>query len=353
MNIFVGRNGAGKTNILEAISYLCLTKSFYATSDGTSLRIGADAFTVDGRLHSDGDVTYAVGGSYEASSKTKRFTVNKAPVERLSSMIGMFPLVVLSPENNAITFGTAGDRRRFMDLVLSQASRGYLEDLLEYRKILRQRNRLLLDGRMRRQERPEGLEAWSGPLVTRGARIIQKRAAFAAEFHPYVVRAFEVLTGSEEKPDVVYESAAMAGGHGDAAALEARLRELLAESAVEERRLGTTLVGPHRDELSLLINGLDLRRFASQGQHKTFLIGLKVAEFQYLREGCKETPVLLLDDVLSELDEERSRKLLELTPELGQTFVTTTETSAAMTAFAGNDHRRFSVNEGSVEHASD
>src|SRR5512132_3733918 len=147
INVLSGRNGQGKTNILEAISYLSLTKSFYASSDATAVRFGTDAFAVEGEIIAGSGLRYTVQVTYGIKEGEKVFTVNNTRPESLASVIGTFPVVILSPENNAITFGGPAARRRFVDLTLSQVSRVYLEDLLEYRKILRQRNRLLSDAR--------------------------------------------------------------------------------------------------------------------------------------------------------------------------------------------------------------
>jgi DNA replication and repair protein RecF len=348
VNVLLGRNGQGKTNVLESISCLGLTKSFYAASDATLVQLSCDAFVVDGQLSDDAGREYRVRITYERTSGEKTFSINGVRVERLASVIGMFPMVILSPENNAITFGGPADRRKFVDLVLSQLSRSYFEDLLEYRQALRQRNKILADARQRGSFRGDALEPWNESLALYGARIVHKRGVFIGEFEEYVTKAYAGLVEPHEIPTVEY---AVAGSLSVDVEIESLREEMLAELKAKEQeecRRGLTLVGPHRDEFTFHLNGINLQKYASQGQHKTFLIALKIAEFFYLKERREETPVLLLDDVLSELDQDRSRRLLEHVTELGQTIVTTTDHTPFVDALAwGEEHRRYYVEQGS------
>ncbi len=342
-NVFLGENGAGKTNILEGISFLCLTKSFYAASDTTVLQQGAEAFEVVGAIESDGGMRYDVRVRYTAEERKKEIRINHQVPERISAVVGQFPVVVLSPENSSITFGGPGDRRRFLDLAIAQASRSYLEDLLEYRRILRQRNRILADQRDRPHAIDELLEPWNATLAARGARITQRRAAFVRELEPAVRDAFRRIAGERELPQLLFEPSFPLQEDADETAVERSFLEQLTKRSREERRMGTTLTGPHRDEIGMRINGLDLRGFASQGQHKTFLVALKLAEFEYLKERCRETPMLLLDDVLSELDEHRAVRLLKEAAQAGQTFITSTDRRPFVDS---GSYRRFMVNAG-------
>jgi DNA replication and repair protein RecF len=324
-NVFLGNNGEGKTNILEAISYLCLTKSFYASSDATAVQLGEPGFVVSGKAVSDIDTAHTVEVRYTAETKEKTISINNDAVQERSSVIGMFPVVVLSPENGNVTSGTPADRRRFIDVVISQSSKSYLQDLMEYRRILRQRNRVLFDAKMAQYLSSGILEPWNENLIKRGSLISQKRALFVEEFSPFLVDAYGKIAGSAETPSIEYNSSVTANGVLPVNEVENLYRKELLRQEQEERKLGTSLVGPHKDELVFEINKRGLKAFASQGQHKTFLVALKIAEFFYLRDRCKETPVLLLDDVFSELDEARSEKLLALTANLGQTFITATD----------------------------
>ena len=350
-NIFVGENGEGKTSILEAISFLCLTKSFYAGSDTNAVQVGKQGFDVTGELVSDKGVEYRVALGYSAVDKEKTFLVNKSPLEKLSAAIGMFPVVVLAPENGAITAGAPSERRKFLDLVLAQSSKSYFADLLEYRRVLRQRNRILLDARFSRQDPMPLLEPWNESLINHGSRIAVKRMSFVEEFNPYVTRVYEEIAGGSEKPTIACQSALL-GAEGGRDEIEQLFRSRLASSAHEEQRTASTVVGPHRDDLQLKVNNMDARQFASQGQHKTFLVALKIAEFNYMKDVCRETPVFLLDDVFSELDEHRSQRLIQATQSLGQTFITTTDKKLFESAYPWTEqHRKFLVKRGTVLYA--
>ena len=347
INILVGRNGQGKTNILEAISYLSLTKSFYASSDATAVRFGSDMFDVEGEIVAGSGLRYAVHVRYGVSQGEKVFSVNDSRPETLASVIGNFPVVILSPENNAITFGAPAARRRFVDLTLSQVSRVYLEDLLEYRRVLRQRNRLLSEARTSGANVASALEPWTVSLVQYGSRIVKRRRDFVAEFKAYIERSYRMLVDVGEEPGLEYLGFSPLPEGATAEEIAATMQSALGERMGEEVRRGSTLVGPHRDELRLSLNGAVLQQYASQGQHKTFLVALKTAEFFYLQERKGEPPIFLLDDLFSELDEARSRRILDLVAGLGQTIITTTGERVLDEAAGWSDHlRRFIIENG-------
>ncbi len=350
-NVFVGENGEGKTSILEAISFLCLTKSFYAGSDTNAVQVGEESFDVTGELFLDKGVEYRVALGYNSADKEKTFLVNKSSLEKLSAAIGMFPVVALAPENGAITAGAPSERRKFLDLALSQSSKSYLVDLLEYRRVLRQRNKILLDAKFSRQDPTPLLEPWNESLISHGSKIALKRMSFVEEFNPYVTRVYAEIAGGAEKPGIVYQSALLRPD-GKRDEVEQLFRSRLASSAHEEQRTASTVVGPHRDDLQMKVNDMDMRQFASQGQHKTFLVALKIAEFNYMKDVCRETPVFLLDDVFSELDEHRSQRLIQATQSLGQTFITTTDKKLFEHAYPWTEqHRKFFVKHGTVLYA--
>ena len=352
INAVLGKNGEGKTNLLEAISYLCLTKSFFGSADGVVLRVGESHFNASGELETDSGLRYHIAVSYDHESGEKRFLINKAPVEKFSEVVGQFPVVVLSPESGAITSGGPSDRRRFLDFVIAQASKVYLEDLLEYRRVLRQRNRVLFDSKVRRIDYADVIEPWDQELIDSGARITHRRSRFLKEFQPMVHESYGQIAGRIEQPAIQYQPSV---AHEDGASeeeLKSIFRQALKAKASEEKRLGITLVGPHRDELDLAVNTLSVRSHASQGQHKTFLTALKIAEFVYLQAKRNERPILLLDDVFMELDHHRSERLLALTGSVGQAFITTTSESAFPPEFDWTGaNQRFLVSKGTVDHA--
>ena len=352
INAVLGENGEGKTNLLEAISYLCLTKSFFGSADGVVLQVGESRFEITGELETDEGIRYHVGVAYNQADGDKQFLINKSSVEKFSEVVGQFPVVVLSPESGAITTGGPVDRRRFLDFVISQSSKLYLEDLLEYRRVLRQRNRLLFDSKVNRSDCTELLEPWDEELIERGSRITHRRGVFLKELQPIVHESYGKIAGRTEKPTINYQpSVAESEGVSEEELRGAFRRELNRKSG-EERRLGITLVGPHRDELELAINKLGVRSHASQGQHKTFLIALKVAEFLYLQNKRNERPILLLDDIFTELDNHRAERLLALTGSVGQAFITATSEGVFPPDFDwAGANKRFVVQKGTVAHA--
>ncbi len=347
INAFLGNNGQGKTNILEAVSYLSLTKSFYASGDAEAIEMGAVGFDVEGVLVSDAGVQHQVSVTCTRLPQAKRFLINGTPPERLAAVIGRFPVVVLSPENGPITFGGPGERRKFIDLTLSQISGPYLEDILEYRKALRQRNRVLADNRAKGALPPGLIEPWTESLVAYGSRIAHRRAMFASELRSHIVSAYRTIMPEAETPDIAYVCGFAAGEGADVRAYAAGLSADLEARSGEERRRGLTLAGPHRDDLLLTINGMDVQRFASQGQHKTLLVAMKIAEYSYMRERHNETPMFLLDDVFSELDAGRVHRILSFAGRLGQVMITTTEGTVFGSSIAwGKQNRRFIVERG-------
>jgi DNA replication and repair protein RecF len=325
VNALVGTNGQGKTNVLEALSYLSLTKSFFAANDATVLQIGKDSFEVDGTIRDTAGYSHEVHVEYSQADRQKVVQINRNRPETLASVVGKFPVVILSPDHGSISAGGPSERRKFMDILLSQTSRSYLEELLEFRRALRQRNRLLMEAKAGNMQVGTTLEPWSISLAHHGAGVIERRVDFVLEFEPYVRRAYAALAESGEKPDVEYIPAVGVSEGMKASEIEKLLTQRMEDRRDEEHRRGLSLVGPHRDELRMMIEGKGVQEYASQGQHKTLLVALKVAEFWYMKDRSAETPTFLLDDVFSELDPRRSSKILSLVPEMGQTVVTTTD----------------------------
>lgn len=354
INLLLGANGQGKTNVLEAVSYLGLTKSFYASSDLHVLKFGAPAFTLRGRLQSDGGIPHVVEMTFDGSAAQKSVLIDHSAPETMSSVIGRFPVVILSPEHHGITSGGPSERRRFLDMLLSQVSALYLDDIMQYRKVLRQRNRLLHDARWRVGSVRELLDPWTQSLAQLGARVTVRRRDFVGEFEGYVRRTYAFLAGGQEEPAIEY---CAAEGETVAASGEEIARQLLETMSArgeEELRRGTTLVGPHRDELKLTLNGMSVQQFASQGQQKTFLVSLKMAEHTYLRERRNERPIMLLDDLFGELDAGRCERILDRLVENGQSVITATDEHAfaRATDVRYGAFKRFMVDRGTVKEAA-
>ena len=353
VNLFLGDNGEGKTNILEGISYLCLSKSFFSVNDTIVMNIERNGFTASGTFLSDGNIFFEVRVMFDKQKNQKLITVNKTKIDKASSLIGRFPVVILSPEQSAITIGSPSDRRRFVDFVVSQSNRAYLECLIDYRRILKQRNKILSERLFSRKENDAALQSWNEQLVHVGAVLIKKRTEFIEDFQSLVINSYAKLTGTGEQPGITYLPSFECTSR-DSDAIEAAFYQALQDHHQEEYRIGYSLVGPHRDEFLFQINKLDARSFASQGQHKTFLVALKLAEFFYLKEQCNETPILLLDDVLSEMDGRRSQQLLEATAELGQVFITSTDERALKWMPVVSSHpRKFFIKQGNIDRVED
>ncbi|HEX5315140.1 MAG TPA: DNA replication/repair protein RecF [Candidatus Kapabacteria bacterium] len=354
INILIGPNGAGKTSVLEALSLATLTKSFTTYSDAVLIRRGEGKLEVEAQFVSDLGIPHKVSIAIEAGPPLKKsIFANSERIRSSADLVGLAPVVVLTPDEKVITGGGPGERRRFLNMVLSQASRAYLEDELEYRRALKQRNAILANARKERRSaeyiRPL-LAPWTALLLKNGARIMRRRMRFTEEFRPRLLAAYSMLSQSREEPSLTYLPMGLESSDQNFDSLLAREAERV---EIEEIRRGATLFGPHRDEIMLFINpGQEARLYASQGQHKTLLVAMKLAEFQYLREAAGETPMLLLDDVFSELDEGRANQLLEMAASgnLGQTFITSTE-GARFEAIASQSSgcRIFRMKQGVIE----
>jgi DNA replication and repair protein RecF len=321
-NVITGLNGEGKTTILEAIALCTLTRSFVGTQDAYLLKRGTRR--LDARL--DGVSDYGAPRRIEVrydQGLGKSIVLDGSPAANAAQVIGTAPTVVLSPDMKAITGGAPVERRRFLDIVISQAKRRYLEDLMDYRRILKQRNSILATARQQKKQVDRMLiEPWDEGLIERAAHLMHERAEFIREFEPLLRQTTaEVATGADDieiryTPDSMSDPSGTIDDYRDALWLRSK------QVWREEQRRGTTLFGAHRDDIRMDINGGDVRVSASQGQHKTLLIGLKIAEFHYLARQCAETPIILLDDIFGELDPRRAERVYDLTRNLGQTFIT-------------------------------
>ncbi|MEX0600137.1 MAG: DNA replication/repair protein RecF, partial [Rhodothermales bacterium] len=355
VNLLYGPNGAGKTNVLEAVHYLCLSKGFVTSSDRYIVRKGAGHAEVEGAFTRDEGRDQRVRMAY-VPGEGKRMFVNGAPLDRISDIVGQLPVVVYSPEDHALTSGGPSERRRFLNNLLSQAGPLYLDALLKYRRVLKQRNRLL--SRLKEQRSlnaSEVLASWDEQLVAHGSRIMLTRARFVREFEAFLDRAYEAIEAVAEKPTIKYDTIASIDPDAALEDVEATYREELLESVHHERRREVTLVGPHRDELVFRLNGMLVRRYASQGQHRTFGMSMKLAKYFYLQDRREEFPILLLDDVFDHLDRRRSRAFLELlqSDRIGQTIITATDRRpfAAFVSFEEDENQALYVEGGRITRA--
>lgn len=319
LNYIVGENGAGKTTILEAIYYLCTTKSCLTASDSEVVKIGEDGFIIKGSLSGLTDENVQV--NYSITENKKAYILNNKQANRFSDVIGKFPLVLLSPSDHSITQGYPSERRKFVDSVISQSSKTYLELLIEYNRTLRQRSFLLSRIRENNYHHNDELEAWNERLIKTGVEIIRHRKDFILEFVSYISKSYETILSQNEKPSIQY----LVLEGNDANNLEEDFTNLLKQKEQDEVRRGTNLVGPHKDDFIFSINDMSLKRFGSQGQHKTFQTMLRFAEFFYLKDKTGSAPLFLLDDVFGELDAGRASSISNYLSSVGQAIITLTD----------------------------
>lgn len=334
----IGDNGSGKTNLLEAVHYLEIFRSFRGAADEQLVRFGAEAFHVRGVFddHATGR-SVEITAAYEPRTRRKRVTVDGVEAERLGDAIGRIGTVIFSPSDVEIVAGAPGERRRFLDIVLSLNVRGYLDTLQRYRQVLRQRNALLRDGRSN-----GALSAWDTGLVESGAIVIHARAAWVRSHAPRFAQIFEAIGGGGAASMTYDSDVSLEDGESrEAAAIAFQAR--LERVARRERERGVTMAGPHRDDLALLMRSgdgdVDLRQFGSGGQVRTGAIALRMIEAETVGEARGFRPLLLLDDVFAELDVGRSRRILELFrgDRHGQVILTAPKESDVLLDEAGDD----------------
>lgn len=329
INLLHGPNGAGKTNILEAAHYLCLSKSFIASQDAYVLRKKCPFFEVEGVFEGEQRHELRVRLAY-VPAEGKRLFVNGAPLERLAEIVGLLPVVVFSPEDQALTAGGPDERRRFLNNIMSQARAVYLDDLLKYRRTLRQRSELLAQYRRAPHTvQPSLMASWDAEFVALGSRVMAARLRFLNEFKEFLEEAYRRIEAVAEKPTLEYVTVAPLDPDADEAAVAEIFRQRLERAVRRERELGRTLIGPHRDELVFRLDDFEVRRYASQGQHRTFGMALKLAQYFYLHDRLEEAPILLLDDVFDTLDARRTQAFLTLlqSDAVGQSLITAAQRS--------------------------
>lgn len=318
-----GPNGSGKTNILEALHQLTLGRSFITHNDSLCIQQGHKHYQIEGQFEEEGRTPFTLRMVYQ-TGQGKSAWINGSPAESLSKLIGLVPLVAMTPQDQHLTGGAPDERRRFLNMLLSQAQSLYLEDLMRFNRALRQRNELLAFAKKQpRKLQMDVFEAWTEEFVVLGARIVRARTNALVEFKHHLDTAFQRLKAEIERPNITYDTLTKAQ-NDDLSEIETAMRAQLSEKRKNELDLGYSLVGPHRDDLLFTLDGKDVRRFASQGQHRTFSIALRLAHWSYLRERLGQTPILLMDDVLGHIDQHRTKLLADvlLEEETGQVIIT-------------------------------
>ena len=354
VNVLCGLNGHGKTSLLEAVSLCALSQSFVACPDSALLRRGAESAAVSTASYTDLATPYKVGvkiGLHErkqiASSLGKRLTPQ--------DIIGEMPIVVLSPDFKAITAGAPDDRRRFMNGILSQASKLYMANMLTMKRTLKQRNAILHGAKLGQSIDTALLETWTEQFIQTSAEIVVRRWEFLQEFSDYTRRVYAEIAHNAEEITMEYEPDSLPRELFDSKpsveAVRTAFAQVFDKQKFDERRRGTTLAGPQKDEIVFRVGGGVAKECASQGQHKTLLIALKTAEFEYLRDLRQETPIVLLDDIFSELDAKRATNVFAFLESGAQTLLTTTDERIYpdyVASFGTNTHALFSVRAGEV-----
>lgn len=320
LNVITGPNGAGKTNLIDAIHYLCMSRSFVSNSDMYVVNQDSTFFMIKGHFEGNIRSEFEVSCSYSRGEGKKIF-VNDSPLDRLSDLIGRVPVVVLCPEDKKLTSEGPSERRSFIDSFISQISPRYLQDLLDYRKIIRQRNKLLQEFRGSRSVLISYLEPWNVQLIETGSQIIAKRTEVLNQFQEYLSKEYDMITGMKHKPHLKYQT--ICEPSEDIEAIKDAYETELEEKIDKELEREYSIVGPHRDEIVFYLDDFELRKFGSQGQHRLFALSLKLAQLFYFSEELDDLPIFLLDDVFGDLDPHKIEVLLNaLVEHAGQTFIT-------------------------------
>ena len=333
-NLFFGDNAQGKTNILEAV-YLCGTSRSHRTGkDQELIRFGAEEAHLRMEMRKN-EVPYRID-LHLKKGRSKGIAINASPIRRAGDLIGLGNYVIFSPEDLQIIKSGPGERRKFMDMELCQLEKVYVHELNQYKKALAQRNALLKDLSFHPDLR-DTLDIWDDQMAGCGERVITSRERFIERINEQIAGVHGRLTGEKEQIRVVYLKSCEASDY----------RRELMRCRERDIHLKTTTVGPHRDDLQITANGVDVRRFGSQGQQRTAALSLKLAEIELVKQVSRDTPVLLLDDVLSELDQSRQRFLLGSIRDI-QTLITCT----GISDFKDNQFpidSLFHVHQGTVE----
>jgi DNA replication and repair protein RecF len=343
VNAFVGNNGAGKTNLMDAIHYLCLCKSYFNPIDSQQIKTNEDLFLIQGdfeRKEKNEKITCGL-----KRNQKKQFKRNKKEYTKLANHIGLFPLVMISPYDINLIMDGSEERRRFIDNVISQTDSNYLDELIIYNKHLQNRNALLKQVAATRKLDVTLLQILDEQLILSGNRLFEKRKQFLLDFIPLFNKHYNYITDGAEQVSLTYQSQLN----------EEDFEQLLSQSIEKDRILERTTVGIHKDELLFAIGEMPLKKFGSQGQQKSFLIALKLAQYSYLQQFKGFKPLLLLDDIFDKLDDLRIHKLMEMVShhDFGQIFITDTGKGRVLSVFEQIkvEVTLFEVDNGIIEHA--
>jgi DNA replication and repair protein RecF len=310
----VGKNGIGKTNILDAIYHLANGKSYFNPLAVQNIKHGEEFFVIDGEFEINSRMEQIVCSLKKGQKKTLKR--NSKPYEKFSDHIGFIPLVIISPADRDLIVEGSETRRKFIDSVISQLDNSYLQKLIQYQKVIIQRNALLKYFALNHVFEKDTLSIYNEQLISFGQLIFEKRKTFLTDFIPIFNKYHQEITNSAETVQLVYQSDLF----------EKDTFTLLEENLNKDRALQYTSVGVHKDDLSFEIDHYPIKKFGSQGQQKSFLIALKLAQFDFVKKRSGEKPILLFDDIFDKLDEFRVSKIIEMVnnEEFGQLFISDT-----------------------------
>ncbi|MCF8309420.1 MAG: DNA replication/repair protein RecF [Bacteroidales bacterium] len=341
INCFIGDNGVGKTNILDAIYYLSFCKSYFNPIDSQNIMHEAEFFAIHGDYDKNGETTDTVTCQLKRNQK-KKFKRNQKEYDRLAEHIGLYPLVMVSPYDRDLINDGSELRRRYIDSVISQFDRTYLNNLMNYNKALSQRNYLLKKFAENHSFDKATLEIWDEQMIKLGAAIYEERRKFLEAFTPIFQQYFEFISGGHETVSITYASQLH----------DYPMRQLMDMSLEKDRAVRYSTAGIHKDDLLFQIDGHPIKKFGSQGQQKSFVIAIKLAQFDYTKELKSFKPILLFDDIFDKLDENRVAQLIKLVSEnnFGQVFITDTQRERIENVFeqVDIDHKIFSIFNGTI-----
>jgi len=314
LNCFIGSNGAGKTNLMDSIYYLSFCKSFVNPADAMNVTHGEEFFTIKGDFHREEKEEEILCGFKNGSGKYLK--KNQKKYRRFSEHIGFIPLVVVTPSDISLITGGSDGRRKFLDVLISQYDHDYLENLIRYNKIIMQRNKLLKQFVQQHSFKVDLLEVWDEQLIRYGQQIYEKRKTYVEKIQPIFQKYYHLVASDSETVNLIYNSQLYENDF--AGILKANLKK--------DRILQVSTVGVHKDDLIFNIEDYPIKKIGSQGQRKTYLIALKLAQFDFVREMSQMTPILLLDDIFDKLDEYRVEEIIKLVENenFGQIFITDT-----------------------------
>jgi len=337
LNCFVGDNGMGKTNLLDAIYYLSLTKSYFNSIDTQNIHFDAELFMIQGTFESDqksDTVTCSV-----RRSKKKKFSRNKKEYTKLSEHIGLLPVVMISPADASLVLSGSEERRKFMDAVISQYDKKYLDDLIHYNRALLQRNKLLKDFQKEGQFSESSLALWDEQLIPAGERIYAKRVEFIKDLIPKFQKYYNIISEKKEVVNLRYNSQLH----------DQDFRGQLLAHREKDRILQYTTFGIHKDDLELILGDHSIKKVGSQGQQKTYLVSLKFAKSDFIREITGKKPILLLDDIFDKFDAKRVAQIIRIISEseFGQIFITDTHQTRLddILSKMNTDYKVFRINQ--------